>query len=192
MGSYYHKMFLRDDPQLCLRMSSHSANKYHEPQQLIPNPMQPGMPFMPFGMPGIMPGIPMQMNPVDLSQQNQIINQQLQQLQWQQFQLQQFQHQQHQHGNPHGPPPGQPQQQPLSHGHHLGQQHHPGMHHPLGPAGMDTHMQPHNMQQHHGMQHPHHGGGPNQGGGPSTSDTGGPPSSDLSGGNADKKPDMAI
>ena len=103
MGSYYHKLFLREDPSLCLRMSSHSSSKFHEQQQLMPTPMAPGgMPFggMPFGMGGMcMPGMnPMMnapmapgMNPADLSQQNQMINQQLQQLQWQQFQLQQLQ-----------------------------------------------------------------------------------------------------
>ena len=90
MGSYYHKLFLRDDPSLCLRMSSHSSSKFQEQQQLMPAPMAPGgmpfggMPFMPgMAMPGMnpmmggMPGMP----PADLSQQNQIINQQLQQLQ---------------------------------------------------------------------------------------------------------------
>jgi hypothetical protein len=125
MGSYYHKLFLRDDPSLCLRMSSHSSSKFQEQQQLMPAPMAPGgMPFgaMPFGMPGMpMPGMnPMMaggmpgMNPADLSQQNQFINQQLQQLQWQQFQLQQLQQQQHggQHPGTHpgGGPMGHPQQ----------------------------------------------------------------------------------
>ena len=92
MGSYYHKLFLREEPSLCLRMSSHSSSKFQEQQQLLPAPMAPaGMPFgaMPFGMPGMpmpgmnpmMPGAMHGMNPADLSQQNQLINQQLQQLQ---------------------------------------------------------------------------------------------------------------
>ena len=90
MGSYYHKLFLRDDPSLCLRMSSHSSSKFQEAQQLMPAPMAAagGMAFggMPaaFGMQaGMMPGVAM--NPMaaqmaaggmmgppgaDLSQQN--------------------------------------------------------------------------------------------------------------------------
>ena len=106
MGSYYHKLFLRDDPQLCLRMSSHSNNKFQEPGSILPNPMVAGgMPFMPFG---IMPAmLPPNMTQVDVSQQSQLINQQLQQLQWQQYQLQQYQQQQQaaEHNHANGPPP---------------------------------------------------------------------------------------
>lgn len=143
MGSYYHKLFLRDDPSLCLRMSSHSSSKFQDTQQqLMPAPMPPlpfGMP-MAFGMPGMQPMMPggmPGMNPGDLSQQNQYINQQLQQLQWQQFQLQQLQQQQQHHAqqqghNPHGPPMHPPPG------------HHPHMGHPQsGPHHMPP---PHHQQ----------------------------------------------
>lgn len=118
LHSYFHKLFLRDDPQLCLRMSSHSSNKFQEPTTLMPNPA--GIPFMPYGM---MPNmLPPGMTQVDVAQQNQLINQQLQQLQWQQYQLQQYQQQQQsqQHNHANGPPlaaaapagpPGQASQQ---------------------------------------------------------------------------------
>eukprot|EP00526_Cylindrotheca_closterium_P009350 CAMPEP_0113609668 /NCGR_PEP_ID=MMETSP0017_2-20120614/4618_1 /TAXON_ID=2856 /ORGANISM="Cylindrotheca closterium" /LENGTH=426 /DNA_ID=CAMNT_0000518509 /DNA_START=19 /DNA_END=1299 /DNA_ORIENTATION=- /assembly_acc=CAM_ASM_000147 len=130
MGSYYHKLFLRDESNLCLRMSSHSSSKFQEQQQLMPNPM--GMPFggMPFGM--MMN--PMNMNPAEINQQNQLIQAQLQQLQWQQYQLQQIQQQQASagmqdgsegHGGPQGhhpnaphhghPPPGSHSQHPQGH-----------------------------------------------------------------------------
>jgi len=51
-GSYFHKFFQRDKPELCLQMTSNSGNKYQThslPQQLlpsIPGVMGPG----PFGM----------------------------------------------------------------------------------------------------------------------------------------------
>ena len=76
MGSYYHKFFVRDDPSLCLRMSSHSNNNSskdgmgHQFQQKFAMGM-PGM--TPFGQPGapgmtpwmMPPGMnPMQMNPM--------------------------------------------------------------------------------------------------------------------------------
>jgi hypothetical protein len=85
MGSYYHKLFLRDDPSLCLRMSSHSSSKYPQQQSLMPpSPMgHPGMQNfgMPYGMGGMgMPGMNQMMpgmNSGDLSQQNQMINQQV-------------------------------------------------------------------------------------------------------------------
>jgi hypothetical protein len=135
MGSYYHKLFLRDDPSLCLRMSSHNSGKFQEQQQLMPNPMAGGMPFgtMPFGYPGMMPmmNMPHQMNPAEISQQNQLITQQLQQLQWQQFQLQQLQ-QQHQHAasmTGQGGPGGH-------HAHQIPQQHQQNHPHPgQGPSG---------------------------------------------------------
>ncbi|KAG7372566.1 HSF-type DNA-binding protein [Nitzschia inconspicua] len=136
MGSYFHKLFLRDDPQLCLRMSSHSSNKFQEPNAILPNPMSPaGVPFMPYGM--IPNMLPPGMTQVDVAQQNQIINQQLQQLQWQQYQLQQYQQQQQvqQHNHANGPPPasgappGTTGQTPMQHQ----QQQQPP---PLQPLGM--------------------------------------------------------
>mmetsp|Transcript_33445 Transcript_33445/g.37320 ORF Transcript_33445/g.37320 Transcript_33445/m.37320 type:complete len:429 (-) Transcript_33445:200-1486(-) len=99
MGSYYHRQFLRDSPELCLRMSSHTSSKYkyreptntHHVQPQLMTAIGPGGVTFPFyGMaPAVMPPIP-----AELSQQNQYINQQLQQLQWRQYQLQQFQQQQ--------------------------------------------------------------------------------------------------
>uniref|UniRef100_A0A7S4ATW8 HSF-type DNA-binding domain-containing protein n=1 Tax=Pseudo-nitzschia australis TaxID=44445 RepID=A0A7S4ATW8_9STRA len=85
MGSYFHKMFLRDNPELCLRMSSHTSSKYHHSQHPheasnsiqnsphmhghvmmnpggVPGFVPPGalgMPVVPFpfyGMPGMAPG----------------------------------------------------------------------------------------------------------------------------------------
>ncbi|MGK3734933.1 MAG: hypothetical protein ACI90V_001772 [Bacillariaceae sp.] len=122
MGSYYHRQFLRDSPELCLRMSSHTSSKYkyrhaphgqanvlHSPAHhqvqahLMQTAIAPGgIPIPFYGMAqqqAVMPpgatASNMQPGPAtDLSQQNQYINQQLQQLQWQQFQLQQFQQQQ--------------------------------------------------------------------------------------------------
>jgi hypothetical protein len=122
MGSYYHRQFLRDSPELCLRMSSHTSSKYkychpphgqanvlHSPAHhqvqahLMQTAIAPGgIPIPFYGMAqqqAVMPPGTTASNmqpgpPTDLSQQNQYINQQLQQLQWQQFQLQQFQQQQ--------------------------------------------------------------------------------------------------
>ena len=122
MGSYYHRQFLRDSPELCLRMSSHTSSKYkyrHSPHgqanvlhsqahhqvqaHLMQTAIAPGgIPIPFYGMaqqqavmqPGATASNMQPGPPTDLSQQNQYINQQLQQLQWQQFQLQQFQQQQ--------------------------------------------------------------------------------------------------
>jgi hypothetical protein len=122
MGSYYHRQFLRDSPELCLRMSSHTSSKYkyrHPPHgqtnalhsaahhqvqaHLMQTAIAPGgIPIPFYGMAqqqAVMPPGATASNmqpgpPTDLSQQNKYINQQLQQLQWQQFQLQQFQQQQ--------------------------------------------------------------------------------------------------
>jgi hypothetical protein len=172
MGSYYHKLFLREDPSLCLRMSSHSSSKFQEQPQLMPNPMGGGggMPFggMPFGMPGMgMPGMnPMMQNsmgggsgggmpPGDLTQQNQMINQQLQQLQWQQFQLQQLQQQQHHQQHMGGGGGGRPEM--------MGQQGMPPQGHPnqgmVSPQGMQQ------QQQQQGTPQPAGGGGGGGGGG---------------------------
>jgi len=143
MGSYYHKLFLRDEPNLCLRMSSHSSSKFQEQQQLMPNPM--GMPFggMPFGM--MMN--PMNMNPSEMNQQSQVIQAQLQQLQWQQYQLQQFQ-QQHQQaaagmqgGEDGSGPPGQ-HPHPSHHGHGH------------APQGMHSQGHPQGHSQGHSQGHP--------------------------------------
>jgi len=108
MGSYYHRQFLRDSPELCLRMSSHTSSKYkyreptntHQVQPHLMTAVGPGGVAFPFyGMAqAVMPPGVTTSNiapiPAELSQQNQYINQQLQQLQWRQYQLQQFQQQQ--------------------------------------------------------------------------------------------------
>jgi HSF-type DNA-binding len=153
MGSYFHKLFLRDEPTFCLRMSSHSSSKFQDAHHhLMPAPMA-----MPFGMP--MPFMPGMMPPhgTDMAQQNQFINQQLQQLQWQQFQLQQFQQQQQQQQQQHqhhsvqqqgGPPPSQMQHSHMMHGP-------PPPHHHAVPNGNPHGAPIQPMPSHH--HHPHGG-----------------------------------
>lgn len=113
MGSYYHRSFSRDSPELCLRMSSNTGNakyKYRQSHADAPHLnvqshliTTGGIPFPYYGMAqtamsgvGVLNSNISPSLPVQSAQQNQYINQQLQQLQWQQFQLQQFQQQQQQ------------------------------------------------------------------------------------------------
>ena len=177
MGSYYHKLFLRDDQGLCLRMSSHSSSKFQEQHnQLMPAPMgmvgghhpsagqHPGAAAawgMPFGMGGMAGG----MNPMAMAAAAQNAgmmgggppggdlaqqNQMINQ-QLQQLQWQQFQlHQmQQQHGGGHPGHMGGHPQQMAQHPHHAVMQHqmHGGGHHPIM-------QQPHPGQHHPGEQQP--------------------------------------
>jgi hypothetical protein len=63
MGSYFHKMFLRDNPELCLRMSSLTSGKYHHTHHDPTNPIHSNSPNMhshlmmsPGDVPGFVPG----------------------------------------------------------------------------------------------------------------------------------------
>ena len=63
MGSYFHKMFLRDNPELCLRMSSLTSSKYNHTHHDPTNPIHSNSPHInghlimsPMGVPGFVPG----------------------------------------------------------------------------------------------------------------------------------------
>lgn len=81
-GAYFHKLFRRDQPQLCSSMTSNSGNKYQSSpmqQQLLPNlpGMMPAMPF-PY-MPAMMaPNMAHNMTP---QQQQAMWQQQMQNMQ---------------------------------------------------------------------------------------------------------------
>jgi hypothetical protein len=108
-GAYFHKLFRRDKPTLCMQMTSNSGNKYQNnplQQHLLPNVpggmMQGGMPGYPF-MPGMMP----QGNLTP--QQQQAMWQQQMQHMMQMQQMHMMQMQQQQRGQQQPPTP---QQQP--------------------------------------------------------------------------------
>lgn len=92
-GAYFHKLFRRDKPELCMQMTSNSGNKYQTSplqQHLLPN--VPGMPGMPAGMPmyPFMPN-PMMANMTPQQQQAMWQNQMQQMMQFQQMQMMQMQ-----------------------------------------------------------------------------------------------------
>jgi hypothetical protein len=113
-GAYFHKLFRRDKPTLCMQMTSNSGNKYQNnplQQHLLPNApggmMQNGMPGVgyPF-MPGMMP--PGNLTP---QQQQAMWQQQMQHMmQMQQMHMMQMQQQQQRGGQQQPPTPQQPQQ----------------------------------------------------------------------------------
>jgi hypothetical protein len=110
-GAYFHKLFRRDKPTLCMQMTSNSGNKYQNnplQQHLLPN-VPGGM--MQGGMPGVgypfMPGMMPQGNLTP--QQQQAMWQQQMQHMMQMQQMHMMQMQQQQRGQQQPPTP---QQQP--------------------------------------------------------------------------------
>ena len=59
MGSYFHKLFLRDNPELCLRMNSLTSSKYHHdptnPIHANGHPVSGHIMMTPGGVPGFIP-----------------------------------------------------------------------------------------------------------------------------------------
>jgi hypothetical protein len=112
-GAYFHKLFRRDKPTLCMQMTSNSGNKYQNnplQQHLLPN-VQGGM--MQGGMPGVgypfMPGMMPQANLTP--QQQQAMWQQQMQHMMQMQQMHMMQMQQQQRGQQQPPTPQQAMQQ---------------------------------------------------------------------------------
>jgi hypothetical protein len=112
-GAYFHKLFRRDKPTLCMQMTSNSGNKYQNnplQQHLLPNVpggmMQGGMPGYPF-MPGMMP-----QGNLTPQQQQAMWQQQMQHMmQMQQMHMMQMQQQQRGQQQPATPQQQQQQQQ---------------------------------------------------------------------------------
>lgn len=97
-GAYFHKLFRRDKPDMCLQMTSNSGNKYTSTPNLQNQllPAIPGMMAAPGMHGGAMPGMfPYMMPPMMVNltpQQHQAMWQQ--QMQLQQMQMMQMQHHQ--------------------------------------------------------------------------------------------------
>jgi hypothetical protein len=97
-GAYFHKLFRRDKPKLCMQMTSNSGNKYQNnplQQHLLPN--VPGV-MMQGGMPGVaypfMPGMMPQGNLTPQQQQAMWQQQMQHMMQMQQMHMMQMQQQQ--------------------------------------------------------------------------------------------------
>lgn len=120
-GAYFHKLFRRDKPTLCMQMTSNSGNKYQNnplQQHLLPN-VPGGM--MQGGMPGVgypfMPGMMPQGNLTPQQQQamwQQQMQHMMQMQQMHMMQMQQQQRGQQQPATPQQQQPATPQQQQLA------------------------------------------------------------------------------
>jgi HSF-type DNA-binding len=112
-GAYYHKLFVRDKPELVFQMTSNSGNKYSsapQGQQLLPaGPMMmpsPGAAVPTGPMPFYMQPPP-QMAMLSPQQQQAMWQQHMQMFQFQQMQMMRYQQHQQSGGGGAGPvPPG--------------------------------------------------------------------------------------